>query len=78
MATAKLVEGRPDITEEEVRHELDGNLRRCTGYENIVKAAKHAAGEMATSAFRTISRPSVSEELWLCSGQIGRGGPQRG
>lgn len=54
MAAAKLVEGRPDITEEEVRYGLDGNLCRCTGYENIVKAVKHAAGEMAAhSPFET-------------------------
>lgn len=54
MAAAKLVEGRSDITEKEVRHGLDGNLCRCTGYENIVKAVKHAAGEVAAhSPFET-------------------------
>jgi carbon-monoxide dehydrogenase small subunit len=44
MAAVKLVEGRPDISEEEIRHGLEGNLCRCTGYENIVKAVKSAAG----------------------------------
>jgi carbon-monoxide dehydrogenase small subunit len=44
MAAVNLVEGNPDITEEEIRHGLEGNLCRCTGYENIVKAVKAAAG----------------------------------
>ena len=43
MATVKLIEGNPDITEDEIRHGLEGNLCRCTGYENIVKAVKAAA-----------------------------------
>ncbi len=44
MAAVNLVEGNPNITEEEIRHGLEGNLCRCTGYENIVKAVKAAAG----------------------------------
>jgi len=44
MAAVKLVENNPQITEEEIRHGLEGNLCRCTGYENIVKAVKAAAG----------------------------------
>ncbi len=44
MAAVKLVENNPNITEEEIRHGLDGNLCRCTGYENIVKSVKAAAG----------------------------------
>jgi carbon-monoxide dehydrogenase small subunit len=44
MAAVKLVEDNPNITEEEIRHGLEGNLCRCTGYENIVKAVKAAAG----------------------------------
>jgi len=43
MAAVKLIEGNPDITEDEIRHGLEGNLCRCTGYENIVKAVKAAA-----------------------------------
>ena len=43
MAATKLVEGRPDITDEEIRHGLEGNICRCTGYENIVRAVKAAA-----------------------------------
>ena len=44
MAAVKLVENNPNITEEEIRHGLEGNLCRCTGYENIVKSVKDAAG----------------------------------
>jgi carbon-monoxide dehydrogenase small subunit len=44
MAAVKLVENNPKITEEEIRHGLEGNLCRCTGYENIVKSVKAAAG----------------------------------
>ena len=44
MAATKLVEGNPNISDEEIRHGLEGNLCRCTGYENIVKSVKAAAG----------------------------------
>jgi carbon-monoxide dehydrogenase small subunit len=43
MAAADLLERNPDPTEEEVRHGLEGNLCRCTGYHNIVKAVLDAA-----------------------------------
>ena len=38
-------EGR-ELTEEAIRHELEGNICRCTGYHNIVKSIQQAAGEM--------------------------------
>ncbi|MEJ2599415.1 MAG: (2Fe-2S)-binding protein [Anaerolineales bacterium] len=44
MAAVKLVENNPNITEQEIRHGLEGNLCRCTGYENIVKSVSAAAG----------------------------------
>lgn len=47
MAATKLAEGNPHITDEEVRHGLEGNLCRCTGYENIVRAVKAGAQAMA-------------------------------
>lgn len=43
MAAAKLVENNPNITEAEIRHGLEGNLCRCTGYQNIVNAVAQAA-----------------------------------
>jgi len=44
MAAVKLVENNPNITEQEIRHGLEGNFCRCTGYENIVKSIRAAAG----------------------------------
>ena len=46
MASVKLVEGNPDISDDQVRHGLEGNFCRCTGYQNIVKAVKAGAAEM--------------------------------
>jgi len=43
MAATKLVENNPNLTEEEIRHGLEGNLCRCTGYDNIVRAVQQAA-----------------------------------
>ena len=48
MAGVDLLARNPDPTDEEVRHGLEGNLCRCTGYQNIVKAVQ-AAGEEARS-----------------------------
>jgi aerobic carbon-monoxide dehydrogenase small subunit len=50
MAATKLVEGKPTMSDEEIRHGLEGNLCRCTGYENIVKAVKAAAASMGGGA----------------------------
>ncbi|WP_145103128.1 (2Fe-2S)-binding protein [Cereibacter sediminicola] len=44
MASAALLAETPHPTEEEVRHYLKGNICRCTGYHNIVKAVMAAAG----------------------------------
>ena len=43
MAAAGLLAENPNPTEQEVRHGLEGNLCRCTGYHNIVKAVLDAA-----------------------------------
>jgi carbon-monoxide dehydrogenase small subunit len=40
----------PDPSEEEIRHGLSGNICRCTGYQNIVKAVQEAAKEMRKEA----------------------------
>jgi carbon-monoxide dehydrogenase small subunit len=45
MAAAHLLERNPHPTDEEIRHGLEGNLCRCTGYQNIVDAVKQAAGQ---------------------------------
>ena len=44
MATAALLKDNPNPTDDEIIHGLEGNLCRCTGYLNIVKAVKQAAG----------------------------------
>ena len=46
MAAVDLLKHNPDPTDEEVRHGLEGNLCRCTGYVNIVRAVQAAAREM--------------------------------
>jgi carbon-monoxide dehydrogenase small subunit len=44
MAAVSLIEEHPSPSEQEVRHGLEGNLCRCTGYHNIVKAVLAASG----------------------------------
>jgi aerobic carbon-monoxide dehydrogenase small subunit len=48
MSAIDLVKNFPNPTEEQIREQLDGNLCRCTGYHNIVKAIK-AASQTARS-----------------------------
>jgi len=43
MAAWQLLERNADPSDEEIRHSLEGNFCRCTGYDNIVKAVKYAA-----------------------------------
>jgi carbon-monoxide dehydrogenase small subunit len=45
MAAAGLLKDNPNPTEEEIYEGLEGNICRCTGYINIVKAVKQAAGQ---------------------------------
>ena len=46
MAVRQLLADNPDPTEAEVRHGLNGNICRCTGYQNIVAAALAAAAHL--------------------------------
>lgn len=50
MAAAGLLAENPKPSEDEVRHALEGNLCRCTGYHNIVKAVLDASKTMSGSA----------------------------
>jgi carbon-monoxide dehydrogenase small subunit len=43
IAAAQLIERTPQPTEAEIRHGLEGNLCRCTGYQHIVEAIQYAA-----------------------------------
>ncbi len=44
LATVSLLQETPNPSEQEIRHALEGNLCRCTGYHNIVRAVQVAAG----------------------------------
>jgi aerobic carbon-monoxide dehydrogenase small subunit len=59
IAAADLLSRNPDPTEEEIRHGLEGNLCRCTGYHNVVKAVKKAA-ESGGAGARTVEREEVA------------------
>jgi aerobic carbon-monoxide dehydrogenase small subunit len=50
MAAADLLARTPDPSEDEIREALAGNLCRCTGYQNIVRAVQAAAGETRGAA----------------------------
>ena len=50
MASAGLLAENPNPSEDEVRHALEGNLCRCTGYHNIVKAVLDAASKSDAQA----------------------------
>jgi aerobic carbon-monoxide dehydrogenase small subunit len=50
LVAAALLEEKPHPTEEEVRWAISGNLCRCTGYQNIVKAIQWAADKAAAGA----------------------------
>ncbi len=46
MATRQLLQEKPSPSEEEIRHGLEGNICRCTGYKHIVDAVQQAAEQM--------------------------------
>ena len=47
MSAHQMLQRNPRPTEAQIRHDLEGNLCRCTGYHNIVKAIQYAAEQMA-------------------------------
>jgi carbon-monoxide dehydrogenase small subunit len=47
LASHELLRTTPNPTDEEIRHGLEGNLCRCTGYQNIVRAVREAATQLA-------------------------------
>jgi carbon-monoxide dehydrogenase small subunit len=50
MTASVLLEHNPNPSEQEIREGIAGNLCRCTGYNNIVKAVQQAAAEMSAEA----------------------------
>ena len=71
MAAADLLKRHPDPTEEDVRHGLEGNLCRCTGYHNIVRAVLDAASELREG---TAAPPPMTEEGAEAGQAVAQGG----
>jgi carbon-monoxide dehydrogenase small subunit len=46
MQAVSLLKENPDPSDREIREGIEGNLCRCTGYQNIVKAVRQAAGSI--------------------------------
>ena len=65
MAAADLLKRNPDPSEQEVRHGLEGNLCRCTGYHNIVAAVLEAAKSPQTETVGAPPppKPEAREEI---------------
>jgi len=57
MAAVDLLRDNPDPTDQEIRDGLEGNLCRCTGYQNIVRAVRAAA----TAAAERAARPAAAQ-----------------
>jgi Aerobic-type carbon monoxide dehydrogenase, small subunit CoxS/CutS homologs len=55
MASYQLLKDNPNPTEAEIRKGLEGNICRCTGYQNIVHAVQDAAEQMRTSQKAPVS-----------------------
>ena len=47
LASHELLRTNPNPSDEEIRHALEGNMCRCTGYQNIVRAVREAAKEVS-------------------------------
>jgi carbon-monoxide dehydrogenase small subunit len=50
MAACGLLQENPNPTEDQIRHGLEGNLCRCTGYQHIIEAVQYAATKIKTQA----------------------------
>jgi carbon-monoxide dehydrogenase small subunit len=61
MSAIALLQENPDPTEEEIRWGLSGNLCRCTGYVNIVKAVQYAAAKMREQQEQELAPEAVAQ-----------------
>jgi carbon-monoxide dehydrogenase small subunit len=61
MQAAWLLDQNPEPNEEEIREGISGNLCRCTGYVNIVKAIKQAAGELTAAESAPVVAAATTE-----------------
>src|SRR5256714_7018352 len=71
MAATDLLRRNPNPTEEEVRTGLEGNLCRCTGYHNIVKAVLAAAGSRGETTSARPPGPPSEEPAAPMTQQVG-------
>jgi carbon-monoxide dehydrogenase small subunit len=60
MAAVGVLQRNPNPTDAEIREQLEGNLCRCTGYQNIVAAVQSAAKVMRDQAAQPVSSPVAS------------------
>ncbi len=58
MASYQLLKNNPNPTEAEIRKGLEGNICRCTGYQNIVRSVQFAAEKMRTAATEPVGSGS--------------------
>jgi len=61
LASVDLLKANPTPTDEEIRHGLEGNLCRCTGYQNIVRAVRSASDSMSSESKSAGSEASTAE-----------------
>lgn len=61
LALYQLLKNNPDPTEAEIRTKLEGNICRCTGYQNIVRAVQYAAEKMRTYASEPVGAGKKKE-----------------
>jgi carbon-monoxide dehydrogenase small subunit len=59
MTAIDLVNDNPDPSEDEVREGIEGNLCRCTGYQNIVRAVQAAAADLRGAATSTATETAT-------------------
>ena len=62
MSAIDLLQENPNPSETEIREGIEGNLCRCTGYQNIVRAVQQAAGEMSGGAAAGSSNEAVGAQ----------------
>jgi carbon-monoxide dehydrogenase small subunit len=63
MAAVDLLSENPDPTDAEIREGLEGNLCRCTGYQNIVRAVRDAAGAIREAGAAAQPAPPTVEAV---------------
>ena len=62
LSAIDLLQENPNPSETEIREGIEGNLCRCTGYQNIVRAVQQAAGEMSGGAAAGSSNEAVGAQ----------------